>query len=320
MAAIKCAGSKVSVKGFALLADSDSEGEEEAVVVRSCSCSGLACIHIMASSEAFAIARDMCRPRFWLWPRSVEEWDDPEVWPCCCTDPAHALDEERGKSVFTCSHGSWLMVYSPAEAVPRDEDLLWGDVITIQERLDFEALPAAERAAIQAHRAAESKAMAAAAAEAAADEAVRKERDAAEFAKSVAKLEADLAADEAAKRHGRRRDSGSTHSSAFAAAGGGSPAPAKPSRIPGKRYDRKTNLPMPCRCHAHEGVLGNIAPASSGINKKGEKFSYPAGCQQHDDFVAGRTAKDCEFFHIGDAEWRLLLAMAPKAGGCSWRG
>ncbi len=316
MAAIKCAGSKVSVKGFALLADSDSEGEEEAVVVRSCSCSGLACIHIMASPEAFAIARDMCRPRFWLWPRSVEEWDDPEAWPCCCTDPAHALDEERGKSVFTCSHGSWLMVYSPAEAVPRDEDLLWGDVITIQERLDFDALPAAERAAIQAERAREAAAMKAAHEESVA----RRERDAKEAAKDFAAAAAEWEAEEAAKGRGRRRDSGSTHSSAFAAAGGGAPAPAKPSRIPGKRYDRKTNLPMPCRCHAHEGVLGHIAPASSGINKKGEKFSYPAGCQQHDDFVAGRTAKDCEFFHIGDAEWRLLLAMAPKAGGGSWRG
>jgi hypothetical protein len=315
MAAIKCSGPKVPVSRFALLAEADSDNEEEVAVGHACSCSGLACIHIMASPAAFAIARDMVRPRFWLWPLSVEQWDNPEVWPCSCTDPAHALDGENGKSVFSCSHGSWLMVYSADEAEPRDEDLLWGDIITIQDRLNFEALPADKRAAIEAHRAAESKAIAAAAAASAVDEEARKAREAAEFAKSVAQLQKDLQADEAARGHGRRH-SGSTHGSGHAAAGGGAPAAA--SRVSGKRYDRKTNMPMPCRCHAHDGVPGQIAPASSGVNKKGEKFSYPAGCQQHDDFVAGRTKVDCPFFHIGDVEWRIIVAMHATAGG-KWR-
>jgi hypothetical protein len=313
MASIKCAGPKVAVSRFALLAEADSDSEEEVAVGHSCSCESLACIHDFVSPAALAMAREVCRPRFWLWPRSVEEWDDPEVWPCCCTDPAHALDDENGKSVFTCSHGSWLMVYEPAEAVPRDEDIPWGDLISCEDIIAYAALPAVRRAEMEAERAREAKAMAAAHVEMAA----RREREAAETAASFAAAAAEWEA-EAAKGRGHRRHSGSTSSSsAHAAAGGG--APAMPSRVPGKRYDRKTNLPMPCRCHAHEGVLGHIAPASSGINKKGEKFSYPAGCQQHDDFIAGRTKVDCPFFHIGDAEWRLLLAMSPKAGSGSWR-
>jgi hypothetical protein len=259
------------------------------------------------------MARDLLRPRYWLWPLN---WDDHSQWPCCCTDPVHALEEEHGRSVYACKHGSWLMVNDPSEAVAHDNDILWGDLILCQQEIDFAALPAARRAEIEAERKREAEAMKAAHAEMAA----QRKRLEDEFAKDFAEASKEWEAEAASKGRGHRRDSGSTHSSAFAAAGGGAPQPAKPARVPGKRYDRKTGLPMPCRCHAHEGVLGNIAPASSGINKKGEKFSYPAGCQQHDDFVAGRTAKDCEFFHIGDAEWRLLLAMAPKAGGGSWRG
>lgn len=305
MAAIKCVGSKVPVSRFALLAEADSDGEEEAVAL-SCSCASLACIHSLVSPAAVALARDMVRPRFWLWPA---DWDDHSQWPCCCTDPAHALDEDRGRSVYSCSHGTWLMVNSPEEAQPRDEDILWGDLITIQEELDFAALPAAVRAEREAFRAAEAKAMAAAAI----DIEAQKARLAAETAASFAAASKEWEA-EAGSRGGHRRHSGSTHSSAVAAAGGG-PAP----RVPGKRYDRKTGLPMPCRCHAHDGIPGNIAPASSGVNKKGEKFSYPAGCQQHDDFVARRTREDCPFFHIGDSEWRIITAMHAKAGGGAWR-
>lgn len=312
MASIKCSGPKVTRNWFAQFAEADSDNEEEVAVGRSCSCSGLACIHDIVSPAAMALARDCIRPRFWLWPRSVEEWGDPAMWPCCCTDPGHALDEERGKSVFTCSHGSWLMVYEAAEAEPRDEDLLWGDLITFQEQLNYAALPAAVRADREAERAREAMAMSAAH-EA---EAARKERLSAETAASFAAAAAEWEAEARSKGRGRRH-SGSTSSSGPAAAGGG--APAAPARIAGKRYDRKTNLPMPCRCHAHDGVPGQIAPASSGVNKKGEKFSYPAGCQQHDDFVARRTTVDCPFFHIGDAEWRIIIAMHANAAGGSWR-
>lgn len=312
MASIKCAGSKVTVSRFALLAEADSDGEEVAAVGRSCSCSGLACIHDLVSPAALAMAREVCRPRFWLWPRSEEEWDDPEAWPCCCTDPAHALDDENGRSVYSCSHGSWLMVYSAEQAVPRDEDISWGDLMSCEDVIAYAALPAARRAEMEAERAREAKAMAAAHAEMAA----RRERLEAETAASFAAAAAEWEAESKSKGRGHRRDSGSTSSSAFAAAGGG--APAAPSRVPGKRYDRKTNLPMPCRCHAHDGVPGQIAPASSGVNKKGEKYSYPAGCQQHDDFVARRTTVDCPFFHIGDAEWRIIVAAHAKAGG-AWR-
>ena len=305
MAAIKCSGSKVTLSRFALLAEADSDGEEEAVV-RSCSCSGLACIHTLASPAAFAQALEMVRPRFWLWPA---DWDDHAQWPCCCTDPAHALDSDSdGRTVYTCSHGSWLMVNSAAEAAPREQDLLWGDLITIQDELDFAALPAAVRAEREAFRAAEAKAMAAAHV----DLEARKARLEAEFAAEFAEAQKQWEAEAAAKGRGFRRDSGSTHSSAHAAAGGGAPAPAP--RVPGKRYHPKLNLPMPCRCHCHDDKLGNIAPASSGINKKGEKFSYPAGCKQHDDFVAGRSATDCEFFHIGDAEFRIIGMAAGELG------
>ena len=322
MAAIKCSGSKVTLSRFALLAEADSDGEEE-VVAHSCSCSGLACIHTLASPAAFELARSLMRPRFWLWPLN---WDDHEQWPCVCSDPAHALDEDNGKTVYSCSHGTWLMVGSAAEATPRDEDLLWGDLVTIQEQLDFEALPAHIRAERIAAAAAESKAMAAACL----DIEAHRARMAAETAASFAAASKEWEAEASSRGRHHRRDSGSAHSSAFAGAGaGGSRAAGAGSavgagagpapRVAGKRYDRKTGLPMPCRCHAHDGVPGNIAPASSGVNKKGEAFSYPAGCQQHEDFVARRTTVDCPFFHIGDTEWRIIIAMHVKAAGGAWR-
>jgi hypothetical protein len=303
MTTYTCSGPKPTLSRFALLAEADSDGEEEAVA-RSCSCSGLACIHALASPAAFELARTLMRPRFWLWPI---DWDDHEQWPCCCSDPGHALDEENGKSVFSCSHGKWLMVNSAAEATPRDEELLWGDLVTIQEQIDYASLPASVRAAREAANALESKAMAAAAVEIDAHRA----RLAAESAASFAAASKEWEAEAASHGRGHRRNNAPAHAPAAAGAG---TAP----RVAGKRYDRKTNLPMPCRCHAHDGVPGNIAPASSGVNKKGEAFSYPAGCQQHEDFVARRTTVDCPFFHIGDTEWRIIIAAHKSAGG-AWR-
>ena len=309
MTTYKCSGPKPTPSRFALLAEADSDGEEEAVA-RSCSCSGLACIHTLASPEAFELARTLMRPRFWLWP---VDWADQEQWPCICTDPAHAIDEENGKTVYSCSHGTWLMVNSPAEATPRDEELLWGDLVTIQESIDYAALPASVRAAREAANALESKAMSVAAQEIE----VHRARLAAESAASFAAAAAEWEAEAASRGRGHRRENAPRAAGAGAAAAGA--GGGQPPRIAGKRYDRKTNLPMPCRCHAHDGVPGNIAPASSGVNKKGEAFSYPAGCQQHEDFVARRTAVDCPFFHIGDTEWRIIIAAHKSAGGGGWR-
>jgi len=312
MAMLTCSVPKAPISRFALLSEADSD-EEEVVVVPSCSCSRLACIHTLASPAAFDLARVLMRPRFWLWPA---DWDDHAQWPCACSDPGHALDTENGKSVFSCSHGSWLMVDSPAEAMPRDEDLLWGDLLTIQERIDYEALPAHVRAAREAAQARESMAMSVAAE----DLATHRARLAAETAASFAAASAEWEAE--AGSRGRHRHTGgscsSSHSSAAAGAGGAARGPVAATRLVGKRYDRKTGIPMPCRCHAHDGVPGNIAPASSGVNKKGEAFSYPAGCQQHEDFSAGRTKVDCPFFHIGDAEWRVIISAHGAAGGV-WR-
>lgn len=306
MASLKCSGSKALPSRFSLLAEADSDGEEEAVAP--CSCQDLVCVHTIISAEALVLAQSALKRRFWLWPETAD-FDNAEAWPCCCTAPVHALDIEGDESFYECSHGRWLMVNTPVEAELKPEAISWGDAWWFEEQIRLSKLSPAELAERERQRALESAAMA-----------ERHAEQLAHAAKLAAETKASFAAaqagweDEAKHRRGRR-DSGSTHSSAHAAAGaGGGPAP----RIAGKRYDRKTGLPMPCRCHAHDGVPGQIAPASSGVNKKGEKFSYPAGCQQHDDFVAGRTTVDCNFFHIGDSEWRIILAAHAKAGG-KWR-
>ena len=48
------------------------------------------------------------RARFWV--SSADE----ETWPCRCTDPAHALEEDGS---FCCDHGRWQMVSSWQEAL-----------------------------------------------------------------------------------------------------------------------------------------------------------------------------------------------------------
>lgn len=307
MASFKCSGSKALPSRFALLAETDSDGEEEAKAP--CSCQDLVCMHTLMSAEALALAQSTIKRRFWLWPETAD-FDNAEAWPCCCTAPVHALDVEGDESFFDCSHGRWLMVNAPAEAELTVNQISWGDAWWFEEQVRISKLSAAERAEIDRQAALELKAMAARHEELTAARAKLE----AETKASFAAAEKEWQAEAGAKGRGRR-DSGSTHSSAHAAAGAGG---GQPARISGKRYDRKTGLPMACRCHAHDGIPGQIAPASSGINKKGEKFSYPAGCQLHDDFVAGRTRTDCPFFHIGDAEWRIILAAHAKAGGC-WR-
>lgn len=289
--------------------DSDSDGEQEIV---QCNCQSSVCLHKVVCPAAFNLAREVTRRRFWLW----SEYDADRM-PCICCSPVHALEGE-GETVWFCSNSGyeWLMVNNPQEAYLPVENMLWGDLILAQDQINYNKLSKAEKARLEMVAKAEREAMVKYAAQ------VEREkiRIAEEAKISFAKLQAEEEAERLAKTasfspaFSRPSSSGSN-----VGAGGGSGQ--LPARIPGKKYDRKTGAPMPCRCHNHEGVLGKICPPESGTNKKGQKYSYPAGCQQHDEFKAGKRKDDCEFFHIGDPEFEQLKQSQPQTANTSssWR-
>lgn len=307
--------------------DSDSDGEDNhsaKMVSTPCNCQDLACYHKVVCAEAYELAEEYCMRRHWRW-----SWYDEGLLPCICCMPAMALGEYNGETFWECNSGnSWLMVNHPAvEAKARVEDITWGDLIMAQEKVWYNHLTERERKEYDAAESSKARAMEqwlVSHKDVEEEKAkIREETiaslrrmEAEELAEREAALAAALEASAKAKAEkeanlsnflSRAATSVNTTSSSSTTTTTTTTTAPVIKYQPGKRYDRYTKLPMPCRQHNHDGILGNVSPAVNTVNKAGKAVSYPAGCQTHDDFVAGRCSQDCPFFHIGDPEWQIII-------------
>ena len=211
------------------------------------------------------------RARFWV--SSADE----ENWPCRCTDPAHAL-EDNGS--FCCAHGRWQMVSSWQEALdartalcqtPHSSEDCLGCCHQHPMLTGIQAeLRAAELSggywsdivcATEDHMSEEERAY-----------------HAAETAEAFARLEAAAQKDKVVLAKSLAVDKVA--------------AVRREVKVSGlrRKYHYQTGLPMACRHFAFQGVLGRIAP-SDGV--------HPEGCMLHREGL-------CSFFHPEEAEWKII--------------
>lgn len=101
--------SKNTFNFAAFAADCDSDNES------TCSCH-------TAEPAPGSLEYKIIRSRFWVWP--VDE-SVKGAWPCNCSDPAHAVESEDGKTLWECPHGKWefLDSWDSVPALAWDHDL-----------------------------------------------------------------------------------------------------------------------------------------------------------------------------------------------------
>lgn len=160
---------------FSAFQDLDSEDSHSC-----CSC------HTHDGPEPDSFEFKLLRSRYWAWP---EDETAKDAWPCCCTDPAFAVEGDGSSSFWECSHGKWEFVPSWEELPPLAEDhsieecrggeclnhglfsgvllqlylssqigMGWGDIIYQEEQKALAQMTPQERAALLVKQAVEEKA------------------------------------------------------------------------------------------------------------------------------------------------------------------
>ena len=94
---------------FAAFADDESDCES------TCSCH-------TAELSPNSLEYKILRSRFWVWPLDESAHG---AWPCCCSDPAHAVEGDGEKTFWECPHGKWEFISSwdSVPALPEDHPL-----------------------------------------------------------------------------------------------------------------------------------------------------------------------------------------------------